>query len=179
VSWNDAQEFIQEINQKDAYIYRLPTEAEWEYAARAGSTTALYNGPIEILGDRNAPALDPIAWYGGNSCVSYSGGYGCSGWSQTQYNCSSCGTHPVAQKQANAWGLYDMSGNVWEWCSDWYGSYPDISVTDPGGATSGSYRVRRGGSWYNYARYCRSADRYDNSPGNRYYGLGLRLSRTP
>jgi formylglycine-generating enzyme required for sulfatase activity len=179
VSWDDAQDFIQKLNQNTSDTYRLPTEAEWEYAARAGSTTAFYNGPIEILGDRNAPALDPIAWYGGNSCVSYSGSYDCSGWSQTQYNCSSCGTHPVAQKQANAWGLYDMSGNLWEWCNDWYGSYPTNSVTDPGGASSGSDRVVRGGRWGSYARYCRSAERGTSSPGNRNLSIGLRLSRTP
>ncbi|MBF0451420.1 MAG: formylglycine-generating enzyme family protein [Candidatus Magnetomorum sp.] len=176
VNWNNVQEFITALNEKEkTSAYRLPTEAEWEYAARAGSTTALYNGPIEILGYRNAPALDSIAWYGGNSCVSYSGGYNCSSWSEKQYTCTSCGPHPVAQKQANAWGLYDISGNVYEWCSDWYNSYSTLPVTDPVGPDTGSYRVIRGGGWGSGARNCRSANRNGFSPGLGINYVGFRL----
>ncbi|MBN1847182.1 MAG: SUMF1/EgtB/PvdO family nonheme iron enzyme, partial [Deltaproteobacteria bacterium] len=121
ISWNDAQEFINRLNRKEgAQKYRLPTEAEWEYACRAGSTTRFYFGDSES-------DLGEYAWYDGNS-----GGK----------------THPLAQKRPNAWGLYDMHGNVWEWCEDWYGEtiHPG-SVTDPIGASGGSYRVLRGGSW--------------------------------
>ena len=176
VSWNDAQEFVQKLNRMEGNrTYRLPTEAEWEYACRAGTETALYNGPIRILGNRNAPALDPIAWYGGNSCVTYSGGTDCSGWSEKQFSCSRCGTHPVGQKASNQWGLYDMLGNVWEWCEDWYGNYPNGAVTNPTGPSSGSYRVLRGGSWPDYAGGCRSAFRLNLTPDRRYYGLGFRV----
>jgi formylglycine-generating enzyme required for sulfatase activity len=158
VSWDDAQAFISALNEKEqTNKYRLPTEAEWEYAARAGSTTAFANGGISETGCGLDTNLDAMGWYCGNAN----------------------NTHPVAQKVANAWGLYDMHGNVWEWCNDWYDSYPANDVTDPGGAAEGSSRVRRGGSWHYYARYCRSAKRYSYSPGYRNYNLGLRLSRTP
>ena len=178
VSWNDCQEFIMRLNSMvSGGGFRLPTEAEWEYAARAGTTTAIYTGSMRILGDNNSPELDPIAWYGGNSCVSYSGGYDCSGWSGKQYSCSSCGTNPVAKKKPNSWGLYDMIGNVWEWCEDWYGDYPSGSVTDPAGASSGSGRVLRGGGWGGNAGGCRSADRGRDDPGNRYSIFGFRLAR--
>ena len=154
VSWNDVQSFITKMNERGEGTYRLPTEAEWEYCARAGTITAFYNGGISETGCNLDPNLNQIGWYCGNA---------------------SSKTHPVAQKQPNAWGLYDMSGNVWEWCQDWYGSYPTSSVTDPTGPTSGSSRVLRGGYWYNYARYCRSANRRYNSPGGTDYDLGFRL----
>jgi len=139
-------------------VYRLPTEAEWEYAARAGTTTAFYNGGITNSGYNcnSDPNLDKIGWYCGNA---------------------SNKTHAVKGKDANSWGLYDMSGNVWEWAWDWYGSYGG-DVTDPVGPSSGSYRVTRGGRWYSVARTCRSANRDDRSPGNRGYNLGIRLSRS-
>jgi formylglycine-generating enzyme required for sulfatase activity len=163
VSWNDVQEFITALNQKEKTdVYRLPTEAEWEYAARAGSTSAYSFGNDSTL----------LSKYG-NFCDSkctYS-------WRDDNQNDQYKNTAPVKSYMPNAWGLYDMHGNVWEWCQDWYGSYPDISVTDPGGASSGSYRVLRGGGWYYYAQYCRSAGRYYFSPGYRGSNLGLRLSR--
>ncbi len=147
VSWNDCQEFIRKLNaQGDGYIYRLPTEAEWEYACRAG-TTGDYAGNLDAMG-----------WYKDNSGSK---------------------THPVGQKQANSWGLYDMHGNVWEWCQDWEGAYPSKSVTDPTGPSSGSARVLRGGSWYDTAAACRSAYRFNYWPGDRYYSLGFRLVRIP
>jgi len=174
VSWDDCQEFCR----RAGFGLRLPTEAEWEYACRAGTTTALYSGGITILGQCNAPALDLIAWYGGNSGVTYEGGYDSSGWLGKQYNHSWAGTHPVGRKQANAWGLYDMIGNVWEWCQDWYGTYPAGAVRDPTGAAGGSSRVLRGGGWFDYASYCRSAFRIWSSPSYRDSDLGFRLVRT-
>ena len=144
VSWDDAQAFISKLNAKtDGFRYRLPTEAEWEYAARAGTTGA-------YAGDLNA-----MAWYHNN-------------W-----------PHPVGKKQPNAWGLFDMHGNVWEWTGDWYGKYSATPVTDPVGPSSGSIRVIRGGGWYSTAQFCRSAYRMLNPPGSRYDGsLGFRLLRT-
>ena len=140
--------------------YRLPTEAEWEYAYRAGTTTAFYSGDITqtATGD---PKLDLIGWYGAY--------YGDS---------SAFGTHPVAVKIPNAWGLHDMAGNVWEWAWDWYGAYPG-ATTDPLGLATGSARVYRGGSWRLDAQYARSAYRLNGSPDYRStYGLGFRLARS-
>lgn len=151
VSWNDIQEFIRKLNQKEGTNeYRLPTEAEWEYACRAGSKTRFY------FGDSNG-SLEQYAWYNSNS---------------------SSKTHPVAKKKPNAWGLYDMHGNVWEWCQGWKGDYPSGHVTDPDGPSSGSRRVVRGGSWVSPAGYCRSANRDPYSPGVIHVSLGIRLART-
>ncbi|MFO8030217.1 MAG: SUMF1/EgtB/PvdO family nonheme iron enzyme [Cyclonatronaceae bacterium] len=158
VSWNDAQDFIDALNSMDQETYRLPTEAEWEYAARAGSTTAFANGQIMETGSGYDPVLDSIGWYTYNSDSS---------------------THPVAQKDPNAWGLYDMHGNVYEWVSDWYGTYPSSAVTDPTGPASSTYRVVRGGSWSHGARLCRSAYRYSFSPGFRNRNYGFRLVLLP
>jgi formylglycine-generating enzyme required for sulfatase activity len=138
--------------------YRLPTEAEWEYAARAGTQTAFHTGAL--LGDPGCGAeanLDRAGWYCGNSGDT---------------------THPVGQKAANAWGLYDMHGNVWEWCWDWYADYPAGPVSDPVGPQAGSSRVGRGGSWSNNARNARSANRNFVAPGGRSHDLGLRPSRS-
>lgn len=147
VSWNDCQTFINRLNSYTGRNFRLPTEAEWEFAARGGNYSRHYKySGSNYIGD--------VAWYDDNSGNR---------------------THPVGTKQPNELGLYDMSGNVWEWCSDWYGSYSSYSQSDPTGANSGSYRVERGGSWYGYARYCRSSDRGSDSPGGSDYGLGLRL----
>ena len=147
VNWNDAQGFLLKLNARnDGYRYRLPAEAEWEYAARAGTT-----------GD-NAGDLDGVAWYRDNS--------------KNQ-------THPVGQKQANAWGLHDMQGNVWEWCQDWYDGnyYRNSPAEDPQGPSSGRLRVLRGGSWVVVTRSVRVADRGRGYPDNRYVDNGFRCVR--
>ena len=159
VSWNDAKQFIQRLNQREGGSrYRLPTEAEWEYAVRAGSSTAFANGSISEFKCGFDSNLDAMGWYCGNSNNK---------------------THPVAQKKPNAWGLYDMHGNASEWCQDWYGDYPSGSVTDSTGPLIGSDRVSRGGCFGDAARDCRSAIRgcYPPGLGSRYGGF--RLVRYP
>ena len=182
VSWEDVQEFIQRLNElefESGHVYRLPTEAEWEWATRAGSAGATPEGDLRILGEHNAPVLDGQAWYGGNSGVSYAGRNAeCSEWEEKQYEAERCGTHPVGLKRANGWGLHDMLGNVWEWTADWYGDYPSGTVKDPRGPSTGSSRVYRGGGWNSSARSVRSAGRSYYSPGGRYYSIGFRLVRT-
>jgi formylglycine-generating enzyme required for sulfatase activity/5-hydroxyisourate hydrolase-like protein (transthyretin family) len=148
VSWNDVQKFIKKLNQKTGKLYRLPTEAEWEYAVRGDST----GSTTKYASSNN---VDVVAWYSGNSGSK---------------------THTVGTKQANELGIYDMNGNVWEWCSDWFGSYRSRGQSNPLGATSGSYRVYRGGSWYNLASNCRGETRYRSSPGYRHDILGFRLA---
>jgi len=171
-----------DAKEDDPERFRLPTEAEWEYACRAGTRTATYAGPIEILGAWNAPVLDGIAWYGGNSGVEYDldDGVDSSEWPDKQHEHSRAGTRRVAQKLANAWGLHDMLGNVWEWCMDrWDGSsvYASEPQRDPSGASTGEGRVIRGGSWVSVAGYVRAACRGASDPGNRDGHLGLRLAR--
>lgn len=158
VSWNDVQTFITNLNSMGQGTYRLPTEAEWEYAARAGSTTAFANGDITITDCNKDPNLFVIGWY----C----------------YNSAST-THPVAQKQPNAWGLYGMHGNVVEKVQDWYGDYPSSPVTDPTGPSNGSYRVNRGGSWFSQAKLCRSAHRAKSLPDGWSNLSGFRLLMNP
>lgn len=152
ISWNDCQEFITKLNQLTGLTFRLPTEAEWEYAARGGNkatTQTLYSG---------SNTIDDVAWYWVNRSSS---------------------THAVAGKSATALGLYDMSGNVWEWCNDWYGSYSSGAQTDPTGPSGGTDRVLRGGSWNNsQATSCRVANRLDYSVAYRSSTFGMRLALT-
>lgn len=148
ISWDDIQIFIQKLNAMDwTGSYRLPTEAEWEYAARARTVT------IYSFGDDNRQ-LRQHAWYNTNS---------------------NGRTHPVGELQPNPWGLYDMHGNVFEWVQDWHADYPKVSVVDPKGPFSGSYRVLRGGSWNFSEWFCRSADRHYEAPSFKsgYYGFRL------
>jgi len=148
VSWDDAKKFIGRLNARnDGYVYRLPTEAEWEYACRAGSTG-------DYAGD-----LDAMAWYSENSEGK---------------------SHPVRKKQPNAWGLFDMHGNVWEWVEDWYGRnyYERGPTVDPQGSGADSYRVVRGGAWLSSAGLLRSAFRHSRTPDDRGHSLGFRLVRT-
>jgi formylglycine-generating enzyme required for sulfatase activity len=153
VSWKDAVEFCKKLSElpeekKVDRVYRLPTEAEWEYACRAGGKTAYSFG-------ESSKSLGEYAWFDGNSNGQ---------------------THPVSEKKANAWGLHDMHGNVWEWCSDWYGKYPKGSVSDPTGPKKGSIRVYRGGSWFNVDANCRSAVRNWFTPEDRLYSIGFRVA---
>ena len=150
VSWDDCQEFIRKLNQFTGKNFRLPTEAEWEYAARGGNQSRgyTYSGSNDI---------DVLAWYGSNS---------------------SSKTHEVATKAPNELGIYDMSGNVYEWCQDWYSSsyYSNSQQNNPTGPSSGSYRVNRGGSWINLAANCRTANRNYNPPSYSNGRIGLRLA---
>ena len=148
VSWDDCQEFIEKLNQLTGLQFRLPTEAQWEYAARGGNKSKRYKySGSNTIGD--------VAWYG--------------------YNNSSRTTHQVGTKLPNELGLYDMSGNVYEWCSDWYGDYSSSSQTNPTGPASGSLRVIRGGDWLYYAKRCRVSDRDSDTPDLRNNGRGFRL----
>ena len=156
VSWLDAVEFCRRLSElpaekKAGNVFRLPTEAEWEYACRAGTTTLFSFGDDESkLGD--------YAWYWENAGIR---------------------THPVGEKKPNAWGIYDMHGNVWEWCQDWYDRYPSGAVTDPTGPSSGSDRVLRGGGWNSPAESCRSANRVWGYPSNRSNNFGFRVCLSP
>ena len=148
VSWEDATEFCRRMSQLTGLTIALPTEAQWEYACRAGTTTPFYFGS-------NANQLGEYAWYSDNSGRK---------------------THPVGQRRPNAWCLYDMHGNVWEWCADWYeDSYSGPAAVDPQGPQSGADRVRRGGSWNGNDRSCRSASRRWGYPGRTDNNLGLRV----
>ncbi|MEM9291591.1 MAG: formylglycine-generating enzyme family protein [Acidobacteriota bacterium] len=184
VSWEDCQEFFSELRRLvPGFLGRLPTEAQWEYACRAGTDTAAWVGDLELLGERNAPVLDDIAWYGGNSGVGFdlTDGRDSSEWKEKQYDFDRAGTRLVGEKQCNPWGLHDMLGNVWEWCEDaWsYGDpYPGGSRVDPS-MTDGEIRVLRGGSWFNDARRLRAAYRNGSHPSYRYSIFGFRLSRGP
>ena len=151
VSRDDCQTFIRKLNALTGKNFRLPTEAEWEFAARGGNNSRGY----KYAGSNN---IETVAWYQGNSGNK---------------------THVVGTKSPNELGLYDMSGNVWEWCQDRYGSYSDASQTNPTGASSGSYRVLRGGGCGYNSGYCRSSDRNIDTPGYRiiYFGLRLVLSQ--
>ena len=151
VSWDEVQDFLTKLNALTGKHYVLPTEAQWEYAARGGvkSQGYKYSGSNE---------LDDVAWHSGNS------GYE---------------THPVGLKSPNELGIYDMSGNVCEWCSDWCGDYSSSFQTDPTGPESGIYRVYRGGSWSNYARGCRVSNRYGFSPDYRSIDIGFRVALLP
>ncbi len=158
VSWEDVQVFIKKLNAKGEGTYRLPTEAEWEYAARAGTTTAFSFG--------NSLSAEQ---------ANFDGNYPYGGAAKGKYLEK---TTAVGSYQPNNFGLYDMHGNVWEWCEDWFGEYPSGSVSDPKGPSSGSNRVNRGGSWFSYGRFLRSAIRFINSPSFRFNDLGFRLVRS-
>jgi len=181
VSWDECREFCKKLTEllrelEPGWTFRLPAEAEWEYACRAGTTSALYTGPLNILGECNGPELDPIAWYGGNSGVDYEGGYDSSDWKEKQHDHKRAGTHLVRQKAPNAWGLYDMLGNVWEWCEDvWHDNYKGAPSDGTAWGGEGRRRVCRGGSWASRARFCRCAYRNRWVPGFRLYYLGFRL----
>jgi formylglycine-generating enzyme required for sulfatase activity len=166
VSWFDAKEFCATLTKiekaagrlPEGYEYTLPTEAQWEYACRAGTTTALNSGK-NLSDSKECPEMDVVGWY--------------------KYN-SDDKTHPVGQKQPNAWGLYDMHGNVEEWCLDRFGVYPTSAVTDPMGPNTGEYRVFRGGNWINDAWLCRSATRIDDiSPSGISSCSGFRVALAP
>ncbi len=181
VSWDDCQSFLDTVNDRQPGLgLRLPTEAQWEHACRVGTDGATWLGDLEIVGVNNAPLLDEIAWYGGNSGVDFDldEGADSTGWKEKQYPHKLAGTREVKLKRPNPWGLYDTLGNVWEWCSDsWADHYPEGPRTDPTGPEGGAERVVRGGSWGDLARSVRAAYRYRSRPGARGHYLGFRLSR--
>ncbi|MDO4569625.1 MAG: SUMF1/EgtB/PvdO family nonheme iron enzyme [Planctomycetia bacterium] len=159
VSWHDCVKFCEKISKLSGLNIQLPTEAQWEYACRAGTTTALNSGKNLTDTEYDCANLNEVAWYD---------------WKGENES-----THPVGQKRPNAWGLYDMHGNVWEWCQDWYGEYVESPTSDPKGPNSGSNRVNRGGGWHDYAESCRSAYRGSYDPPYSHDAVGFRLLFVP
>nr|VFJ63965.1 MAG: Formylglycine-generating enzyme, required for sulfatase activity, contains SUMF1/FGE domain [Candidatus Kentron sp. DK] len=178
VTWNEVGLFLEKINRLIPGLNpTLPSEAQWEYACRAGTRTATYAGPLKLSGSNNAEVLDAIAWYGGNSGLEFELPDACDStdWREKQYDHKRAGTHPVARKRPNPWGLYDMLGNVWEWCRDGLREYGGETAFDPRGPEAlGEERVVRGGSWYYFARYARAAFRLRYRSGVRFDRLGFR-----
>ena len=163
VSWLDCISFIKKLNERNEGVYRLPTEAEWEYACRAGSETA-YSWGNDIDCSRANYSTNTLK---SDACVSYA----------REKGIKPDQPAPVKSYEPNAFGLYDMHGNVWEWCQDWYAPYNVHETTDPTGPESGSYRVRRGGSWYGTGPRCRCGNRNFSHFANRYQTTGFRLVR--
>jgi formylglycine-generating enzyme required for sulfatase activity len=184
VTWDDAVEFckrLSEMPQEKAsgHVYRLPTEAEWEYACRAGTTTAYNTGDSK-------DSLEQAGWYGdnaGSKPIDSAEKFREAKGNIKQYALGLMANgntpHPVGRKKPNAWGLYDMHGNLWEWCSDWHGDYPSRDVTDPKGPSVGKERVHRGGCYLVEGIKCRSAARNWDPPGDTYYYLGFRVVMEP
>jgi sulfatase modifying factor 1 len=184
VNWEESREYCARLTETahgdqslpPGWKVALPTEAQWEYACRAGTTKATYGGNLEIFGRNNVPVLDEIAWYAGNSGVGYSGrGWDSRGWIEKQYDHTRAGPRTVGSKQANNWGFNDMIGNVYQWCSDVY-EKNSRSGDLPNPLIEGSFRVMRGGCWYSFGKACRAASRLGSAVNVRSELIGFRTA---
>lgn len=184
VSWDDAVAFCRTLTEKErkagrlppGMAYSLPTEAQWEYACRARTSTATYAGEMFVLGENNAPVLNDIAWYGGNSSVGYKGaGWTTPNWPNQAFPGKIAGPRRVGQKKANAWGLKDMLGNMYEWVSDFSAIPTTDPAVDPQGPPTGHAHPYRGGAWNHYATMCRAAKSFEAPPTYRKHNLSFRV----